>query len=149
MLNLGNKIHRYSGSNCGLKRLQQLKEIWRAHTNNLRNIRLHRARKHDKYAKELQKYLVVTQVLVRNFTRKPLEKKFVVRFSITRVLSNNSYQLLKPNGRMFRVNVHHMRPYGTSKGRKTRQPANVNSHNSHDCILRNGETLNSPNRLTY
>ena len=44
-------LHHYSGSNCGLKQLQQLKEIWRAHTNNLRNIRLHRARKCDKYAK--------------------------------------------------------------------------------------------------
>ena len=45
------ELHRYSGSNCGLKQLQQLKKIWRAHANNLRNIRLHRARKHDKYAK--------------------------------------------------------------------------------------------------
>ena len=39
------ELHHYSGSNYGLKQLQQLKEIWRAHTSNLRNIRLHRARK--------------------------------------------------------------------------------------------------------
>ena len=39
---------------------------------------------------------------------------------------------------MFRVNVHHIRPYGTSKGRKTRQPANVDSY---DGVLRNRETL--------
>ena len=50
------ELHCYSSSNCGLKQLQQLKEIWRAHINNLRNIRLHRARKCDKYAKELIKY---------------------------------------------------------------------------------------------
>ena len=87
--------------------------------------------------------MVGTQVLVRNFTRKPLEKKFVGGFSITRVLSNNLYELLKPNSRMFRVNVHHIRPYGTSKGRETRQPANVDSHNSHNRVLRNRETLNA------
>ena len=118
------ELHHYSGANCGLKRLQ-LKEIWRAHANNLRNIRLHRARKHDKYAKELPKYSVGTQVLVRNFTRTPLEKMFVGGFSITRVLSNNSYELPKPNGRTFKVNVHHIRPYGTGKGRKTKQPSNA------------------------
>ena len=66
------ELHHYLGSNCGLKWLQQLKEIWRAHTNNLINIRLHKARKCDKYAKELPRYLVGTKVLVRNFTRKPL-----------------------------------------------------------------------------
>ena len=89
------EFHHYSGSNCGLKQLQQLKGNWRAFANNLRNIRLHRARKCDKFAKELPKYVVHTQVLVRNFTRKSLEKKFVSGFSIVRVLSNNLYELLK------------------------------------------------------
>ena len=112
----------------------------------MRNIRLHRARKHDKCAKELPKYLVGTQVFVRNFTKKPLEKKFVGGFSIVKVLPNNSHELLKPNGRMFRVNVHHFTPYGTSKGRKTRQPVNANLYNH---VLRNRETLNVPDRLTY
>ena len=50
------ELHCYSGSNCGLKCLEQLKEIWRAHTDNLRNIRLHRASKCDKYDKGLPKY---------------------------------------------------------------------------------------------
>ena len=81
------ELHCYSGSNCCLKQLQQLKEIWRAHANNLRNIRLHRARKHDKFAKELPKYSVGTKVLVRNFTRKPLEKKFDGGFSIVKQLA--------------------------------------------------------------
>ena len=96
--------------------------------------------------------MVGTQVLVRNFPRKPLEKKFVGGFSITRVLSNNAYELQKPNGRMFKVNVPHIRPYGTGKGRKTKEPANVvlhNLHNSHNRVLRNRETLNAPDRLTY
>ena len=44
------ELHGYTGSNCSLKRLQQLKDIWKAHTDNLRNIRLHKARKRDKYA---------------------------------------------------------------------------------------------------
>ena len=70
------ELHRYTCLNCGLKQLQQLKDIWKAHANNLRSIRLHKARKCDKYARELPKYLVGTKVLVRNFTRKPLERKF-------------------------------------------------------------------------
>ena len=112
-------------------------EIWRAHANNLRNIRLHRARKHDRYAKELPKYSTGTQVLVRNFTRN------------TMVLSNNAYEPQKPNSRTFKVNVHHIRPYGTGKGRKTKQPANVDLHNLQNHVLRNRETLNVPNRLKY
>ena len=90
------ELHDYTGSNCGLKWLQQLKEIWKAHADNLRSIRLHKARKHDKYARELPKYLVGTNVLVRNFTRKPLERKFLGGYEIVKVLSSNSYELLKP-----------------------------------------------------
>ena len=33
---------------------------------------------------------------------------------------------------MFKVNVHHIRPYGTGKGRKTKYPANVTLHNWHN-----------------
>ena len=65
------ELHHYSGSNCGLKQLQQLKEIWRAHANNL---------------------------------------------------------------------------YGMSKARKSRFTVDVQSHNH---VLRNRETLNVPDRLTY
>ena len=136
-------LHRYSGSNCGLKHLQQLKEVWRAHTNNLRNIRLHRARKRDKYAKELPIYSVGTQVLVRNFTRKPLERKFLSGFSTVKVLLNNLYELLKPNGQTFRVNVHHIRPNST--GRKVRQLVAIDPHNR---VLQNRENLSAPIRLT-
>ena len=85
------ELHRYTGSNCSLKRLQQLKNIWKAHTDNLRNIRLQKARKHDKYATKLLSYLVSTQVLVRNFTRKPLERKFLGGYEIVKVLSRMSY----------------------------------------------------------
>ena len=84
------ELHGYTGSNCGLKRLQQLKDIWKAHADNLRNIRLHKARKRDKYARELPKYSVGTKALVRNFTRKPLEQKFLGGYEIIKVLSNNS-----------------------------------------------------------
>ena len=140
------ELHRYTGSNCGLKQLQQLKEIWKAHANNLRSIRLHKARKCDKYAREFPKYSVGTKVLVRNFTRKPLERKFFGGFEIVKVLSDNSYELLKPNGRTFRVNVHHIRPYGNTKHRKNAQSP---VHNSCNCNLKNRETLQAPNRLTY
>ena len=90
--------------------------------------------------------MVDTQVLFRNFTGRPLEKKFISGFTIVKVLSNNLYEILKPNGRTFRVNVHHIRPYGTSKGKKSRQLVITESHK---CVLRNRETLNAPDRLTY
>ena len=87
-----------------------------------------------------------TQVLVRNFTRRPLEKKFISGFTIVKVLSNSSYEILKPNGQAFRVNVHHITPYGSSKGQKARQLIITESHNH---VLRNRETLNAPDRLMY
>ena len=55
----------------------------------------------------------------------------------------NSYE---PNGGTFRVNVHHIRPYGKAKLRKNAQSP---AHNSCNHILRNRETLQAPNRLTY
>ena len=85
------KLHSYTGSNCGLKWLQQLKEIWKVRADNLRSIRLHKARK-------FPKYLVGTKVLVRNVTRKLLERKFLGGYEIVKVLSSNSYELSEPNG---------------------------------------------------
>ena len=140
------ELHGYTGSNCSLKRLQQLKDIWKAHADNLRNIRLHKARKHDKYARELPKYLVGTKVLVRNFTRKPLERKFLGGYEIVKVLSSKSHELSKPNGRTFKVNVHHIRPYGNAKGRKNAQSP---GHDPCNHILRNRKMLQAPNRLMY
>ena len=106
------ELHRYTGTNCRLKCLQQLSEIWKTHADELRRIRIHRARKRDKYAKSLPKYKVGTQVLVRNFTRKPLERKFISGYQVVRVLSDNTYELRKPNGKTFKVNTHHIRPFG-------------------------------------
>ena len=57
------ELHRYTGTNCELKHLQQLNDIWKIHANELRQIRIHQARKRDKYAKTLPKYKVGTQVL--------------------------------------------------------------------------------------
>ena len=94
----------------------------------------------------MPKYLVGTKVLVRNFTKKPLERKFFGGYEIAKALSKNSYELLKPNGRTFRVNVHHIRPYGNTKHRKNAQSP---AHNSCNHILRNREMLQAPNRLMY
>ena len=30
------ELHRYTGTNCGLKRLQQLSDIWKTHADELR-----------------------------------------------------------------------------------------------------------------
>ena len=71
----------------------------------------------DKYAKTLPKYKVGTHVLVRNFTRKPLERKFVSGYQVTRILSDSAYELRKLNGKTFKVNTHHIRPYRNTKCR--------------------------------
>ena len=42
------ELHRYTGVNCGLKCLQQLNKMWKSHADELRQIRIHRARKRDK-----------------------------------------------------------------------------------------------------
>ena len=112
----------------------------------MRNIRLHKARKCDKSAKELPKYSVGTKDLVRNFTRKPLEQKFLGGYEIVKVLSNNSYELFKPNGRTFKVNVYDIRPYVNAKHRKIVQSS---AYDPCDRILRNRKMLQAPNRLTY
>ena len=112
------ELHKYTGTNCGLKCLQQLNEIWKTHANELRQIRIHRARKRDKYAKTLPKYKVGTQVLVRNFTTKPLERKFVSGYQVIRVLSDNTYELMKLSGKTFKVNTHHIKPYGNTKHKR-------------------------------
>ena len=85
------------------------------HADELRQIRIHRARKRDKYAKTLSKYKVGTQILVRNFTRKPLERKFISGYQVVRILSDNASELRKPNGKTFKVNTHDIRPYGNVK----------------------------------
>ena len=89
---------------------------------------------------ELPKYSVGTKVLVRNFTRKPLERKFLRGYEIVKVLSSNSYELSKPNSRTFKVNVHHIRPYGN-----VQSPA----YDPCDRVLRNRKMLQAPNRLMY
>ena len=141
------ELHEYTGTNCGLKRLQQLSEIWKNHTDELRRIRMHRARKRDKYAKTLPKYKVGTQVLVRNFTRKPLERKFVSGYHIVRILSDNAYELMKPNGKTFKVNVHHIRPFGvTATKRNEKRICNKSSPKRN---LRDRQNIRPPVKLTY
>ena len=141
------ELHKYAGTNCGLKRLQQLSKIWKTHADELRPIRIHRARKRDKYAKLLPKYQVGTQVLVRNFTRKPLERKFVSGYQVIRVLSDNAYKLRKPNGKTFKVNTHHIRPFGntTSKWNEKR----ICDNSSFKRSLRNRDHIKPPARLAY
>ena len=112
------ELHRYTGINCGLKHLQQLNKIWKNHVDELRQIRIHQARKRNKYAKTLPKYKVGTQVLVGNFTRKPLERKFITGYQVMRILSDNTYEFRKPNGKKtFKVNTHHIRQYRNNKCR--------------------------------
>ena len=90
----------------------------------MRNIRLHRAGKRDKYAKELPKYLVGTQVWLE-ISQGNLWRRSLLVDSVLPGYCQITHELQKPNGRMFKVNVHHIMPYGTGKGRKTKQPANT------------------------
>ena len=61
---------------------------------------------------------------------------FISGFTIDKILSNNSHELFKPNGQVFRVNVHLIRPYGTSKGQKSRQSVITELHNCHGLKIR-------------
>ena len=124
-----------------------MSKIWKNHADELRQIRIHRVRKRDKYAKTLPKYKVGTHVLVRNFTRKPLERKFVSGYQIVRILSDSTYKLRKPNGKMFKVNTHHIRPYGNAKRRKDKEHTCDNSLPK--CNLRDRDNIRPPIKLTY
>ena len=141
------ELHRYTGTNCGLKHLQQLSKIWKNHADKFRRIRIHQARKREKYAKILPKYKVGTQVLVRNFTRKPLVRKFVSGYQVIRILSDNAYKLRKPNGKTFKVNTHHIRPFGNTKCGRDKERTCDNS--SSKCNLRNRDNIRLPIKLTY
>ena len=123
--------------------MQQLSEIWKNHADKLRQIRIHRARKRYKYAKTLPKYKVGTQVLVRNFTRKPLERKFVSGYQVIRVLSDNAYELRKLNGKTSKVNNHHIRLYGNDKHKWNE--VRICDASTFKCNLRNRDIIRPPN----
>ena len=124
-----------------------MNEIWKNHADELRQIRIHRARKRDKYAKTLPKYKVGTHVLVRNFTRKTLERKFVSGYQIIRILSDSAYELRKPNGKMFKVNTHHIRLNGNAKRRKGKEYTCDNSLPKHN--LRDRDNIRPLIKLMY
>ena len=141
------EVYRYTGMNCGLKCLQQLNKIWKNQADELRQIRIHQARKRDKYAKTLPKYKVGTQVLVRNFTRKPLERKFVSGYQVIRILSDNAYELRKPNRKTFKVNTHHIRPYRNVEHKQNE--VRICNASSFKHNLRDRDTIRPPVKLTY
>ena len=86
-------------------------------------------------------------VLVRNFTRKPLERKFVSGYQIVRILSDSAYKLRKPNGKTFKVNTHHIRPYGNAKCGKDKEHTCDNSLPKHS--LRDRDNIRPTIKLTY
>ena len=87
------------------------------------------------------------QVLVRNFTRKPLERKFISGYQVVRVLSDNTYELGKPNGKTFKVNTHLIRPYGNVKHKRNK--VHICDTSTFKCNLRNRDTIKPPVKLTY
>ena len=87
------------------------------------------------------------QVLVRNFTRKPLERKFISGYQVVRVLSKNTYKLSKPNGKTFKVNTHHIRPYRNIKHK--RNEVHICDKPTFKYNLRNRDTIKTPVKLTY
>ena len=97
--------------------------------------------------KHYQKYKVGTQVLVRNFTRKPLERKFVSRYQVVRILSDNACELRKPNGKTFKVNSHHIRPYGNIKHKWNEVCTYDASSFKHN--LRDRDNIRPPVKLMY
>ena len=82
-----------------------------------------------------------------NFTRKPLERKFASGYHIVRILSDNAYELKKPNGKTFKVNVHHIRPVG--KVTTKRNEKCICNNSSPKRNLRDRQNIRPPVKLTY
>ena len=87
------------------------------------------------------------QVLVRNCTRKPLERKFVSGYQVVRILSDNTHELRKPNGKTFKVNTHHIRPFRNTKRRQNEE--RTCDHSSFKHNLRNRDNIRPPVKLMY
>ena len=98
-------------------------------------------------AKILPKYKVGMQVLVRNFTRKPLERKFISGYQVVRILSDNAYELRKLNGKTFKVNTHHIRPYRNTKRRQNVECTCDDPSSKHN--LRDRDNIRPLVKLTY
>ena len=68
-------------------------------------------------------------------------------YHIVRILSDNAYELRKPNGKTFKVNVHHIRPFGkvTTKWNEKR----ICNNSSPKQNLRDRQNIRPPVKLTY
>ena len=78
---------------------------------------------------------------------KPLERKFVSGYQVIRVLSHNAYKLRKPNGKTFKVNTHHLRPYSNVKHKQNE--VRICDTSTVQCNLRNRDTIKPPVKLMY
>ena len=68
-------------------------------------------------------------------------------YHIVRILSDNAYELMKPNGKTFKVNIHHIRPFGkvTTKQNEKR----ICNNSSPKQNLRDRQNIRPPVKLTY
>ena len=68
-------------------------------------------------------------------------------YHIVRILSDNVYELRKPNGKTFKVNVHHIRPIG--KVTTKRNEKCICNNSSPKRNLRDRQNIRPPVKLTY
>ena len=62
-------------------------------------------------------------------------------------LSDNAYELRKPNGKTFKVNTHHIRPYSNDKHKQNE--VRICDAPTFKCNLRNRDTIRPSVKLTY
>ena len=68
-------------------------------------------------------------------------------YHIVRILSENAYELMKPNGKTFKVNVHHIRPFG--KIATKRNEKRICNKSSPKWNLRDRQNIRPLVKLTY
>ena len=68
-------------------------------------------------------------------------------YHIIRILLDNAYELRKPNGKTFKVNIHHIRPVGkvTTKWNEKR----ICNNSLPKRNLRDRQNIRPPVKLTY
>ena len=76
-----------------------------------------------------------------------MERKFIDGYQVVKVLSDNTYELMKPNGKTFKVNTHHIRPFGNDTSKRDGKRICDNSYFERN--LRNRDNIKPPVRLAY
>ena len=88
-----------------------------------------------------------SHTLLKRSISKYIDIKFISGYQVVRILSDNAYELRKPNRKTFKVNTHHIRPFGNATGK--RNGKRICDNSSFERNLRNRDNIKPPVRLAY